>query len=1661
MNDRILIYNKYAFSEVVINDSAQEPFIFTLDRGQYHLTKDIIVKMMRMDDSWVFMPNPEYDVLRGDQSVVEKKLQTGDVLSIRTKSGEAVLAQIENDCTEIPQTVKYILNKEVRHHSIGSNSGCAISIDGIPSIKGNVGTIDFVGNNKTIDWAFTPIRGSACYLNGTFLEKQTVLKYGDKLDFLGLRIIFLGEVLAIEKPVNSKVRVQSKLDVADEETLNWLASISVYASDEDSTTLFSPAPRVITETPMEELEVEGPPAPASQHKQSLINTIGPSFTLVIPMLLGSYITGTNFGVGLFIMIGSALGMAFWAAKAFFDQKKNLKKEEANRVKRYTEYIAKREEMIKEEYELQQRLLNERYPSSMVCLGYDRNSMFLWSYNPTQSDYLFVRLGNGKRPFEKRIKIPQDKFVLFDDELRDEPKKIADEFAYLEHVPVGIDLSLFSLFGIVGGSDKSGCYSVLRVLITQLAANYNYTQMKLVLLCDEENSNDRNLIEATKWLPHMWSDDMTIRYAGEDEESRKETINAVASEIKDRFGLAGKSNVEFAQQFVIIATSPKFIANTVFEDIVYNPYIQLGVNCFLCASEYTELPNPCQYFIENTSKFTGSYCASDTVTAHQSIHFDNVSWAELNRFSHSLSSIHIQTKQKQADIPTMLTFLDMYGVGTTEELGIYERWTHNNSASSLQAPIGMGSGDQLCYLDLNEKAHGPHGLVAGTTGSGKSETLMSVILSLAVNFSPEDVSFLLVDFKGGGLANQFDNPNNRLPHLAGTITNLGGNQINRALISINSENIRRQRILAEAGVNDIYAYTKLYKNHEVTMPLPHLIIVVDEFAELKKQFPDFMSELISVAAIGRSLGVHLILATQKPAGVVDDKIESNSRFRICLKVQTEQDSKDMLKRPDAAYITQQGRGYLRVGADELLDLFQSAWTGATYSAGEAVAVDNIAYLYTITGKTELVGSHQKMVRKEQNAVNWIAKLKELVDEVYDREQVTIADYLSDSSVSDRINSVLYHEFALKGWNVTPSPMNNSRLMDFMFIYDICQRKDPDTPVSPAQIMALSREMGRALPEIAVKKQIDAVCELINAEVREHDLALRTKLWLPELPDQLYLSDLISSYSAEADIRESNKWSLSAWVGQFDDPKHQYQAPVVLDISSMGGYLICGTTGSGKSTFLQTMIYSLISRYTPKDVNLYILDFSSRMLECFESAPHVGSVMYENDIDSMDNFFFFLKHQLEDRKKLIHGGNYAQYVEHAESPLPAMVFVVDQYGAFREKTNEKYEEDVLTIIKEGVGYGIYCVFTSGGFGSSEVSSKVGDNIKGRICLELTSKFDYRNILTANTIDVTPKEGTKGRGLYSWHGDALEFQTAQSFAATSDFARSDQIKKEMQEILAKWNDKKAKRVPVIPENPTIQNFVEIDEVEELLKDDRHIPIGYDIRSAYPFSIDLSHMFCCVVSGKEKAGRTNFMALMLRMAAMKGGDIYLFGTGKGLLKKIAETVNAKYLRQDENLEPFCVDFRDDLLRRNGRKRDMEDQGMSEENIYLKMSQERNIYLFIEDLVQFTENLYRPPEGCNRVDGFFETLTDKGWYHQIFIFAGLNQDQNSSVKGRPFYENLIRDGMGIHFGGNVVAQQVLQFNYISSYKEQSQMEPPEIGLMATGDGSYPAGKIVVPEAKE
>ncbi|HTO01890.1 MAG TPA: FtsK/SpoIIIE domain-containing protein, partial [Microthrixaceae bacterium] len=244
--------------------------------------------------------------------------------------------------------------------------------------------------------------------------------------------------------------------------------------------------------------------------------------------------------------------------------------------------------------------------------------------------------------------------------------------------------------------------------------------------------------------------------------------------------------------------------------------------------------------------------------------------------------------------------------------VRRQWKASRSHSGLDAPVGR-AGHGVLHLDL--KVDGPHALVAGTTGSGKSEFLRSLVASMALHHGPDRLTFLLVDYKGGAAFNSLD----RLPHSVGMITDLGPDLAERALISLRAEVLRREKVLASLGLvdlNEAFSEEPGAADGPTLQVPPSLVVVVDEFATLARELPDFVDGLVDIAQRGRSLGIHLILATQRPAGVVTDSIRANTSLRIALRVADPDDSTDVVDSPDAAQLprTSPGQALVKIGSN---------------------------------------------------------------------------------------------------------------------------------------------------------------------------------------------------------------------------------------------------------------------------------------------------------------------------------------------------------------------------------------------------------------------------------------------------------------------------------------------------------------------------------------------------------------------------------------------------------------------------------------------------------------------------------------------------------------------------------------------------------------------------
>ena len=788
------------------------------------------------------------------------------------------------------------------------------------------------------------------YVNNELISKKE-LYHGDIIFIMGLKIIVLGDTIILNNIGNlvsvvgnyfSPVTPIVQPIINDDNLLE--ENVEFFKED-----YFFRSPRFKAGIEPVEITIDAPPTKQQEDDTPMILVVGPMLCMGMTSLLTGYnsVAGVLSGQASFksalptliTCFAMILAMVLWPIMSRRYQKNRQKKREKQRQEKYTEYIQEKKQKIASEMEKQKQALIENNITldecSKIILNRKRN---LWEREIDQSDFLNLRIGIGNLEFQGKVNYPEERFTLDDDNLQQLVFSVGRESKMLENVPINFSLINHNISAIIGdGKQKK---SFIDGLLLQIMAFHSYEDVKIVLFTNEKNAGRWNYL---KVLPHCWDNAKKIRYFATNNDEAKELSLYLEQEFQSRkfrdsnHETKNLNYLSYKPYYVIISDDFKAIRELEIIKDVCDQEVNIGYSLMIINSRITNLPNECHSFISIGDTMSGLFeneLVSNKQKEFVADYNENINMYECSK---KLFNIPIETARENSNLPNMLSFLEMYDVGKVEQLNILSRWKNNDPTKSLQAPVGVDKNRELFKLDLHEKFYGPHGLIAGMTGSGKSEFIITYILSMAINYSPNEVSFILIDYKGGGLAGAFQNKETgiKLPHLAGTITNLDTVEMNRSLASIQSELRRRQKIFNDArdslneSTIDIYKYQALFRDGLVKEPVTHLFIISDEFAELKQQQPEFMTQLISTARIGRSLGVHLILATQKPAGVVDDQIWSNSKFRVCLKVQDKSDSMDMIKCPDAAAIKEVGRFYLQVGYNELFALGQSAWTGAKY------------------------------------------------------------------------------------------------------------------------------------------------------------------------------------------------------------------------------------------------------------------------------------------------------------------------------------------------------------------------------------------------------------------------------------------------------------------------------------------------------------------------------------------------------------------------------------------------------------------------------------------------------------------------------------------------------------------------------------------------------------
>ena len=1337
---KVVISNRNIYKEVDLLPELEQVKVGTETDCDFRIRKDLFFDKIELTfvnngNTWsIFCSDKLYLDVGDVRKLMTKELVHGDTFTVKYHESDMSVFKIDFTIDfeyEIKDFNTYIDISKKSQVLIGGTPDADICISD-----------EFVGTDKIVlqnnnGQLFVSDESAryGLYINGARVYGKQQLKDFDFFSIASFTFYYKFGALYTELTPNIVVRG------LEAQQLNWQTTRFEYPD-------FIRNNRVQYCIPESEIEIKQPLPKPQKPKKNLILSLIPSVVMLALMVVMRGILGGGGTFVIYSVCSMGIGIVMSVVTYFYDGKEHIKAIE-KREKEYNEYIKGKEQEIIDARNNELRIRNlifESLSNSInEVLSYGKR---IFEKSDKDKDFLDIFLGKGTIEAAVPVKYTKQDFIDTEDPISQIPASMEEKYHNIENAPIVSKFNASSAVGVVG--NRLMLHNVLKNMTLDLSIRHFYNEVKTYYVFTEE---DYNSLQWIRWLRHAHNNEANVWNFMCDDESRKVLLENLYAVLSERESIKKENEaINFDVHYVVFVLDSSSIRQH-----PVSKYIEDSTNygfTFVFFEEYEEfLPKGCTEVIRlDDAQYSGTLLKSENGDVESRFIYENIPDELAESVALKLGAVSVKEVSLESELTKNISMYELLNILSVDDLDLKERWSSSQVFKSMAAPLGVKTKNEVVYLDISDKAnaHGPHGLVAGTTGSGKSEILQTYVLSMATLYHPYDVGFVIIDFKGGGMANQFKD----LPHMMGAITNIDGREINRSLLSIKAELVKRQALFAEAGVNHINDYIKLFKKNEVKQPLPHLIIIVDEFAELKAEFPDFMKELISAARIGRTLGVHLILATQKPAGVVDSQIWSNSKFKLCLKVQTKEDSNEVIKTPLAAEIVEPGRSYFQVGNNEIFELFQSAYSG-----------------------------------------------------------VKVTDDGDDKS---KIFSI----YALNNWGKRSLVYTNKK-----------KTKDDNA-----------------------KNQLQVIVDYVDKFCKNTGINTLSGICLPSLED-------IVKKSALGEFKKDSQ-NIIVPVGIYDDPERQDQGNYCIDLSENNTYII-GSAMTGKTTLLQTMLLQLMSYYTPKEVNAYIIDCGNMTLKAFENSNMVGGVALTSEEDKITNLFKLLFRIIDERKQILSDkglGTHRAYIEAGYTDMPQIVLFIDNLAAFKEYY-DNLSDDFLALSREGNSLGISIVATASQ--TNAMNYKALSNYGTRISFVCNDTNEYMNLFDRCRME--PKD-TAGRGLCVIDKRIMEFQTALCVDGEKEYIRVENIKKEIENCNSKYLNQKALAIPVVPE---IIKFSTIKNEDSLYKTNYKVPMGIKYSTVQYSMLDLKTVGLIATLGREKSGKTNFIKHI--MAAIQNN---LFGS-------------------------------------------------------------------------------------------------------------------------------------------------------------------------------------------
>jgi len=1319
---KVIISNKWFYNEVELSDDVNIVKVGTTKRcdvrlNRKHFYSDFEMNFENNGEQWFL--NCLGNIYCSDDGILKrtsKALVHGDKIDIKYNDVDQTLFTLEFmvdfEFSDIDYNVEIDISNET-YLTFGADNRCSIMLND-SRLLGDIISLTYKNGRYYITDNDSKY---GVYVNGVRKLNTIELNNYDFFSILGF-----GFYLKNNKLYTSK------------DSLIYCNNLATYNRKNSKSSfkypLFNRNTRIINIIPNQKITVLDPPSKPNEPKKNIISTVLPTLltggiVLVLRKKLMNYSNNGFLIISACTMVIGVLTSIF----NYFNGNRQYKKDIKNRRIKYNEYIEKkREEIIKARQEELFMLNNKYYDLEKSLKLVEDFSGELFDRRIDDEDFLDVYLGIGDTYARRTIDYKEQEKFETDDDLLKLPKMLYDEFKYIQNAPIILPLKKCNVVGVVG--HESNLYETLKNMTLDICIRQYYNDVKLFFIVNERQLE---LIKWVKFLPHIQNHYINMRNIAGSDETRTIIFEYLYNELERRRN--AEQNVIF-EELIIFVFDDRGIKNHPISRFMKNAR-KYNVTFIFFEIFKEDLPQYCDKVICFKKDNIATLIECSDGNRKVDYAYQYIDDYRANNVAIKLSPIYCEEISLEGTLTKNISLFELLKIYDVTDLDLADRWANSVVYKSMAAPLGVKASNEVVYLDIHEKAHGPHGLVAGTTGSGKSEILQSYILSLATLFSPYEVGFVIIDFKGGGMANQFRN----LPHLNGAITNIDGKQINRSLLSIRAELNKRQQYFAKANVNHIDQYIKKFKDGEVSEPLPHLIIIVDEFAELKAEHPDFMKELISTARIGRSLGVHLILATQKPSGQVNEQIWSNSKFKLCLKVQTASDSKEVIKSPLAAEIIEPGRAYFQVGNNEIFELFQSAYSGCS-------------------SKLDSVGKGFK--------------------DFY----IASVDFFGRRSL----------------------------------IYEQKKKKS----------------------EAKAATQLEAITNYVEKFCIDNNITKLNDICLPALEEKIKMPDRLDLYDIDG--------SMTIEYGIYDAPELQYQGRATYRMAEEN-MMIIGSTRTGKTSLIQTIIKCATLKYSPSELNIYIFDFASMFLKNYEKLNHVSAVACMYESDKIDNILKTIKQELEDRRKKLSDVGVSSIISYREAgynECPQILLIIDNLTVFSEFEADK-EGDILMLSREGISLGISIIVanvTLKGIGYRYLS-----NFAKRIALYCNDTDIYRTLFEKCRIVL---DEIPGRSIIEIEKERFECQLYQAFEGDKEIDRINELKEYITLVDSMYDGIRAKKILSMPELLSKKFIIDNFEQKEY-ENNALLGINYD--SMQTISLDINKAGVFSVSATDKKDRLKFM--------------------------------------------------------------------------------------------------------------------------------------------------------------------------------------------------------------